>query len=420
MIRFSTSQIYQIAINGILEQQSRINSDYQQLSSGRKINRPSDAPAAAARVIGLNTALDRFSGWTQNANNAQQSLEYESTRLQSVTTLVNRVRTLALQMANGTLSIQDRRNGAAIVRSYLDQLIGYANAQGPGGQYVFAGSRTNAQPFALNNSGTQVNYHGDGGQRSLPISSGESIPVTDPGSTLFMNIPDGNGTFRIQTGNANTGTATAAGNVTDPAQAATYLQANGDSYQIRFSSGSGGLTYTVMRGPGAVGSAGWNGGATQVAGGSFSAGATLNFDGLAIGFSGNPAAGDTFDVNPSRGQSLFKTLLNLHTALISAAASPAQNARNMQAINTVLESLDQSQTRFGSVQAAVGTRIQAARTAAQVNQSVQTQFKQIRSGLEDANLPQVITRLDQASLSLQAASKAFVQMQGLSLFKYLP
>ena len=70
--------------------------------------------------------------------------------------------------------------------------------------------------------------------------------------------------------------------------------------------------------------------------------------------------------------------------------------------------------------ASVGARMQSARAAGQSLQAVQTQLKQTRSGLADANLPDVITKLDKASLSLQAASKAFVQVQGLSLFKYLP
>jgi len=420
MIRFSTSEIYSNALDGIRQQQNRINQYYRQLSTGTKITTPADAPVAAARVVNVDAALGSLKGWSANAQNAQDSLGGESTQLQSVTTLISRVRTLALQMANGTNSPQDRRNGAATVQSYLNELVGYANAQGPNGNYLFAGSRTSTQPFAFDSSGTTVRYHGDSGQRSLTVSRSQNVPVSDAGNRLFMNIANGNGTFTVGAGSGNTGTATAAGAVTNASQANNYLKTQGDSYRISFSSGSSGLTYTVERGQGAVGSTGWNSSASTIASGSFQSGAAISFDGMSVQFSGNPAGGDTFTVSPSSRQSLFTTLQHLHDALSAAGTSGASNAQTMQKINNVLESLDQAQTTIGSAQASLGTRIQTARSAGQSIQALQTQLKQTRSGLADANMPSVITKLDQASLSLQAASKAFVQVQGLSLFKYLP
>jgi len=421
MIRFSTSEIYASALDGIRQQQNRMQDYYRQLSTGEKITRPSDAPVAAARVVNVDSALGSLKGWAQNVKAAQHSLGQENTQLQSATTLIDRVRTLGLQMANGTTSAQDRRNGAATVTSYLHEMMGYANAQDPNGHYLFAGTRSATQPFAYNSAGTKVQYHGDSGQRKLAVSRSQKVAVSDAGNTLFMDVRNGNGTFAVGAASSNTGTATAAGAVNDASQAKSHLQGQNQSYRIQFaSSGSNGLTYTIQRGQGTVGSSGWTSSETTIASGSYQAGAGLTFDGMSLHFSGKPAAGDTFTVSPSSRQSVFATLRNLHDALDQSGTSPAENAQTMQKINNVLQSLDQAQTRIGSAQAAVGARIQSTQSAGKAVQSVQTQLKKTRSGLADANMPSVITKLDQASLSLQAASKAFVQVQGLSLFKFLP
>lgn len=419
MIRVSTSQLYTNSLNGILEEQNKIAQYNREISTGTRITSPADAPVAAARVVNINAALGTIAAWTGSAQTAQDSLAYENTQLQGVQTLIGRVRTLALQMANATVSAQDRANGAATVKSYLSQLMGYANAQGPDGNYVFSGSRTATQPFTIDSSGTTVSYQGDGGQRYLPVSASDKVAVSDPGSVLFMDGKSGNGTFQIAAASSNTGTSTAAGSVTNATTAENYLSVQGDSYRISFSAGSSGLDYKVERGSGPVGSAGWNSSVSTVASGSYNAGSALNFDGMSLNFSGAPSAGDGFTVTASTRQSLFATVENLYHALQNPTNNPAENAQTMQRISGVLRTLDQAQTRFGSAQAVVGSRMQDAQAAENTSQSIQTQLQQARSTTQAVDLPSVITKLDQASLSLQAASKTFATLQGMSLFNYL-
>lgn len=420
MIRVSTSELYQSAVAGISSQQSQINKDYQELSTGKSIANPADAPVAASRIVGVDAAMSQISAWSNNSTTASQTLSYASAQVQSVTTLVSQVRTLALQMANSTMSPQDRLDGASTVASYLRQLVGYANAQGPNGQYLFSGTKVATEPFSSSGSqGSTVNYYGDSGQKSLPVSASESVPVTISGSHLFMDIPNGNGSFNVTPVSTNTGTATVSGSITNTSVASSYLQSQGDGYRLTFSRGSNGLNYTVTRGKGAVGSSTWTASATTVTSGSYSAGNSIQFDGISLSLSGTPAAGDAFNVSPSKNQSLFTTVQSLQKALSSASSSPGQRAQNLQSINNVLQSLDQAQTRLGAVQADIGARIQDSQTANQANQSVQTQLTQLKSNLSNANLPTVITHLDQATLALQASAKAFVTIQGLSLFNYI-
>ncbi len=52
----------------------------------------------------------------------------------------------------------------------------------------------NTQPFVRGSSGS-VSYVGDSGVSSVPLDGGTSVQTGDPGSTVFMNIPTGNGTF---------------------------------------------------------------------------------------------------------------------------------------------------------------------------------------------------------------------------------
>ena len=416
----SSSQFYTAGLSGMLQQQSLLGTLGQQLSTGSSLGDPSAQPVAVAQNVDLTAQIGQLAGYTQNGGNAQQSLQLESASLQSVGTLIDQVRQLALQMNNGTVSPQDLKNAGTSMQAYLQQLVQYGNTQDGQGNYVFAGSRSQTQPFVLQANG-QVLYQGDGGQNQLALGASLNTPIGDPGSAVFMNIPGGNGTFGVAAAASNTGGASLGpGSVVNPSLAQQVLLVSGTQYHISFSAAaSGGLDYSVTSGSGsAFASSG------VVASGTFSAGMSIGLPpgaspAIEVPVVGNPAAGDSFTIAGSQPQSLFATFQSLQQAFASTAQTSGTAAQRAQIISNALASLDQAQTTLLGTQSAIGSRLQQVQAVQTQNASLTLQLQTQQATLSGINYPQVISQYQQSLTALQASEAAFAQLQGLSLFKYL-
>ncbi|CDW95347.1 MULTISPECIES: flagellar hook-associated protein FlgL [unclassified Thiomonas] len=417
-MRISTSQFYAASLTGILNQQNTLGTLSQQLSTGSTLVNPSDQPVAAAQNVALTGQINRLAGYAQNGQNAQNSLQLESATLQSVTTLVSQARQLAVQMNNGTVSSQDLQNAAATMQGYVQQLAQYANTQDGQGNYLFAGSKSGAQPFVIQADGS-VQYQGDGGQNQLALGPNLNTAIGDPGNALFMNARAGNGTFSVNAASSNTGGATAGpGTVNNTALAQQTLQVDGTQYQISFSGSGGSMTYSVASGTGGAFSA------SPVASGSFTPGMSIslppgNTPAITVPIVGTPASGDSFTIGAAAPQSLFQTFQSLAQAFSASAQTSGSNALRAQSISNALASLDQSQTNLLSAQASIGSRLQQVQAVQTQNSSLTLQLQTQQTQLTSINYPQVITEYQSSLTALQAAQKAFTQVQGLSLFQYL-
>ena len=67
--------------------------------------------------------------------------------------------------------------------------------------------------------------------------------------------------------------------------------------------------------------------AVLVTSGAYQPGDAIAFRGIEIGFDGAPAAGDSFDVDPSSFQDVFTTVRNLITRLSNPPATVADRAK---------------------------------------------------------------------------------------------
>lgn len=227
-MRVSTNQMNLIAMNSILDQQTKVARSQEQLSTGKRILSPSDDPSGTAALIGYRQTLDTLTQYQDNITAARQRLQREESALSSVGNILDRIRELALQANNSTLSNEDHRYIAVEVRQNLDEIMTIANTTDANGEYIFAGYQGRTQPFSRNSSSEYL-YSGDSGQRFLQIGATQQVAIGDPGEDVFMRIRTGNGTYSVQSHLANQGDGIiGAGSVTDPA---AY---DGDAYTVSF------------------------------------------------------------------------------------------------------------------------------------------------------------------------------------------
>ena len=165
-----------------------------QIGGQSRIINPRDDPIGAAhatRYASYNTRLERFS---ENIGFAQSNNQITEGYLMQAVDILQRVRELGVQGANGTFTTEDRRYMAGEVNQLLEQLVQVANGRNGDGTMVFAGSKVRSEPFRVlqgrvPGSGelltTEVSYVGDIGQRETEIADGAYVPLNLPGNAAF-------------------------------------------------------------------------------------------------------------------------------------------------------------------------------------------------------------------------------------------
>src|SRR5690349_18526259 len=139
--------------------QRRVIDTQEQVSSGKRVNKPSDDPVAAARIAHLDASLSRLDQYKSNSDFARNQLGLEESALNSVNDNLQRIRELTLQANNSTTSDNDRKDIAAEVRQARDALLTLANTTDVDGRHLFAGYREGVVPFTTTSTGSVV-YNG--------------------------------------------------------------------------------------------------------------------------------------------------------------------------------------------------------------------------------------------------------------------
>lgn len=402
-MRVSTNTVYEQGVSAILRQQESLLKTQQQVSTGRRILTPADDPVAAARALDVTQAESLNAQYAENRNNAKSSLGLTESVLQGITTLIQDVRTVAINAGNPTLANNDRASLATGLRGRLEELIGLANTTDGTGQYLFSGYQGTTKPFTQTATGAQ--YSGDQGQRLIQAAASRQIAVSDSGTDLFERIKNGNGVFVTAAGAANSGSG-----VISPGAVVTPASLTGHNYQINFTVVAGAITYDVVNTTTST---------TLSAANPYASGSAIGFDGLQFDIQGSPANGDRFSVAPSANQSLFKTLNDLIAAVAAPVSGPAGSARLTNGLNTALVNLDRGLDNVLSIRAAVGTRLQELDSLHSTGEDLALQYQQTLSQLQDVDYARALSELSRQQVYLEAAQKSFLKVSGLSLFNYL-
>lgn len=167
-------------LNNIL---SRVLRTQDILSSGKEIRRPSDDPVRFNQVLSLRTSIEKLDQYTSNVEDGINWLNLVDESLSSVSGVLEKVRTLVLQGANGTLTAEDREMIATEIEAYLEELIGTANTS-YAGRHLFSGTQTLTVPFSR--EGDIITYYGDNNSIILEIENNTTLAIGFPGDDVFF------------------------------------------------------------------------------------------------------------------------------------------------------------------------------------------------------------------------------------------
>lgn len=186
-MRLSTNMIFNQQVRGISDSQSSWLKVGEQLSSGRRVNNPSDDPIAASRSVVLAQTQAQSSQYALARTFANQGLSMEENTLTSVTSTIQDAQTLIVYGSTGTLSDDDRGSIATQLEGLRSQLLNLANSKDGNGRYIFAGYKTDSAPFADNGSGA-VSYTGGTDAITQKVDTSRTMTVGHTGDDIFMSI----------------------------------------------------------------------------------------------------------------------------------------------------------------------------------------------------------------------------------------
>jgi flagellar hook-associated protein 3 FlgL len=398
-MRVSNDTLRMAFLNALETAQRRILDTQTQVSTGRRINSPSDDPVVSARIADLDASLARLDQYQANGIIARNQLGLEEETLARVVDELQTIHELALQGNNATLSADDRAIVTGELRERFDALVALANRTDGSGRFLFAGFSETTQAFTVG-TGNAVTYNGDQGQRMLQINDERFVATNDPGSEVFQRIPTGNGVFVLSAAAGNTGSGVlGAGTVVNPAAFAV------DTYTISFLTPT---TYEVR-----------NSGGTLIASGAHTPGQSIAFLGIDVPIDGQPAAGDSFTVAPSTHRDVFATVNALIIALEAPVSGTASRAQLGNRVGQLLADIDQATEHVIGARSEIGARLRALDQEESLTEDFSVQLTETLSDIRDLDYAEALSRLSQQLFGLEAAQQAYARTQGLSLFNYL-
>ena len=158
------------------------------VATGKRINSLSDDPVALTQCLNIRSSLANLEQLEKNIAMGRTWLNGGETALRSIEDVISDAKVLCVQMANGSMNATDRADAAEVVDGYLRQILSLANTE-VNGQYIFAGTQTDTQPFAFDDevNPTRVTYSGNDSPFTIKIGKDASVAVGRDGEDVFWD-----------------------------------------------------------------------------------------------------------------------------------------------------------------------------------------------------------------------------------------
>ena len=161
----------------------------EQISTGKKVNRASDDPAGARKILSLRSEDLRLDQYASNIQTATQSLDFNAAALSNTSDIVQRITELTMQGVSGATDQSGRTIIANEINQLLETIMQSANSQRLG-RYTFAGTETTTEPFVAtrNASGniSSVAYNGNRETIQYNVGPNTNTTVNLTGDEVFM------------------------------------------------------------------------------------------------------------------------------------------------------------------------------------------------------------------------------------------
>lgn len=128
-MRISHQMLHQNSLNNMNNSMGRFQKAYNEALTGKQVTKPSDDPYGASKAMELKSALVTNEQHERNTGEAKLWLDETGQTVNSMVNVMQRVRELAVQGNNETLSPEDRASVASEVDELTKQLRQFADSK---------------------------------------------------------------------------------------------------------------------------------------------------------------------------------------------------------------------------------------------------------------------------------------------------
>ncbi|MCS5696631.1 flagellar hook-associated protein FlgL [Desulfofundulus thermocisternus] len=402
----------QLNLEGLVKSQER-------MSTGKKVNRPSDDPSGTSQIMAVMADLSATRQYLRNIQDGLSWLNQGDATMGDATGLLHQARTLAVQGANGTLTRDDMALLAQQVDGIIDSMVNVGNAS-LGGKYIYAGINNNYPPFERAKSSDASGYLQiviDGNLYKI----NKSVYDTSDTKKITMQTTDNNNITITLTREANK-TYIEEKDKNDPTKTIrtiTYYSfsgtmnlpdANNVDEQIPLAG-----SITIEEKP-------------NISGGTDKTIASIDliiFKGDSGRVQREISAGSVVDVN-SNGKEVFlnqpaanedQTKPNIFEKLY--LLRDALNTGDYESVEKSLGNMDNAMNWLMEHRVAMGSRTSHLESLQSQLQDQEVRLTGVLSGLQDSDIARAAIEFQQKQLSYQAALSAGARLLQTSLLDYL-
>ena len=382
-MRVTNRQQVDALVSAIRNFRNEISIRSEQISSGKRVNRPSDDPSAAERISQFRNVLRTTERRLQTVNEGIGRLNFSDGVLDQAGNTFQRAKELAVQLRNDTYSAAERRNAAQEVQQLILGLANIGNTQ-LNGRFIFAGNETQTEPFVPGTVTSDASTANAGGASISTVVGTPSALKPDGYQIQFTSSTQ----FDIL--NLSTNQTVSTGN--------TYASGAPFSFD--------GVSATIS-----------HGGAPPVTGDQFFVRVGYVYQGDNAVIDLEIGDGQTVQSNIPGSQvfagpttDVFQDLQNFYQALVT---------NDVNGIEAAIGQFDQSLSQVTNARTTIGASVNRLDTIRDSLDLLSVNTQELRSNFEDADFAKVASDLASLQVTLEASMTTLTRQFETSLLNFI-
>ncbi|KOP72004.1 flagellar hook-associated protein FlgL [Cytobacillus solani] len=187
-MRVTQSMLTNNMLRNLTSSYHKLGKYQEQLSSQKKISRPSDDPVVVFKGISYRTSVNDVSQYQRNMSEVNVWLENTEDALEKAGSSIHRLTDLVTQANTGTVTDDDRKKIEDEIEEIKKQLVSIANTK-ISGKYIFNGSDIYNAPVNYDGTNVTMKYNNDA--VNIEVSAGIKLQVNYLGSNVFGDEKSG-------------------------------------------------------------------------------------------------------------------------------------------------------------------------------------------------------------------------------------
>ena len=149
-MRVTQSMLSGNMLRNLSNSYSKMGKIQDQITTGKKVTRPSDDPVVAMKGIGYRTQLNNVEQFSRNIGEAYNWLDTTDDTFDKIGATLQRANELMVQASSDTVTPEDREKINSEIQQLREHIQDLANTK-IGDRYIFSGTKTTTAPYDKEN-----------------------------------------------------------------------------------------------------------------------------------------------------------------------------------------------------------------------------------------------------------------------------